>query len=118
MNKPVNQLERRLHPRLPIRAYAQLQYGAEQWEVHLLDISLSGAKLALLDEHPLTSGARFNLHVTIEPEGLVSASIPQTIELQATLVHLCEHLLGVEYRPVSKADSEALVRLLAADNDL
>lgn len=115
MNKSVNQLERRLHPRVPIRAYAQLHFNDEQWEVHLLDMSMSGAKLALLDDHTLACGANFNLHVTIEPEGVISPSTPQTIQLHARLIHICEHLLGIEYRPVADEDKEALVRLLAAN---
>src|SRR5690606_36797500 len=115
MNKSGNQLERRLHPRVPIRAYAQLHLNDEQWEVHLLDMSMSGAKLALLDSHTLACGANFNLHVSTEHEGVVSTSTPQTITLLARPNHMCEHSLGIEHIAVADDDKEAHVRLLAAN---
>jgi c-di-GMP-binding flagellar brake protein YcgR len=112
MTKASADIDRRQHPRFPMRAYAQLHYGKQQWEAHLLDMSFSGAKLALLDEHMLRPGDQINLTVSIEALALDNVN-HQTIHLRGTLVHLREHLLGVEYQPVSETDKQLLILFLS-----
>jgi hypothetical protein len=110
MTQAQNDQERRRHNRLPVRTYAQLTYGDRQWEAHLLDMSYSGARLALLDEHPLKPGDNISLLVMVDkqPENPLGQ-----IKLAGKLVHLREHLLGVAYEPVD-AENDALLKAYLA----
>lgn len=112
MSKASADQERRLHPRFPIRAYAKLRYADKTWETHLLDMSLCGAKLAVLDEHMLQPGDGVTLAVDVDAMQLENVS-HQVIHLAGTLVHLREHLLGVEYQPVSETDKQLLTLFLS-----
>lgn len=104
--------DRRQHPRFPVRAYAKLAYGKQEWETHLLDMSFTGAKLALLGEHLLQPGDQINLAVSVASLALDNVN-HQTIHLRGSLIHLREHLLGVEYQPVSETDKRLLVLFLS-----
>jgi len=104
--------ERRRHIRYPVRTYARLHHGNQQWETHLLDMSVSGARLALLDEHLLKAGDHVSLIVATDEISLAGESYQQ-IHLQGTLVHLREHLLGVAYEPASPRDEQLLNIYLA-----
>jgi hypothetical protein len=112
MTQASNPLERRLHPRFPVRTYAQIHHADQRWEAHLLDMSMSGAKLAVLDEHSLVCGDSISLFVTVEPAVMATPSAPQTLQLKGKLIHLCEHLLGVDYEPATAADKDLLVQFL------
>jgi hypothetical protein len=107
--------ERRQHPRFAIRAYATLRHAESQWETHLLDMSMSGAKLALLDEHNLCGGDSVTL--TVDIEGLSTEISQKVIHLRGSLIHLREHLLGVEYQPVSDIDRQLLTLFLSRTED-
>jgi hypothetical protein len=110
-NVSANQ-DRREHPRFPVRAYAQLDYSRTLWEVHLLDMSISGAKVALLGEHLLRRGDSVALTVDVKELGL-SDTKHKVMHLRGTLVHLREHLLGVEYQPVTETDKQLLTLFLS-----
>lgn len=104
--------ERRENPRFPVRAYAKLDYSHKLWEVHLLDMSMSGAKVALLEEHLLRRGDAVTLTVDVE-ELRLSDVKHKVMRLRGTLVHLREHLLGVEYQPASETDKQLLTLFLS-----
>jgi len=112
MTQTSNPLERRLHPRFPVRTYAQIHHAGQQWEAHLLDMSISGAKLAVLDEHTLVRGDSIKLIVTVEPAVMATPSAPQMLQLPSKLIHLCEHLLGIEYELATAADRDFLIQFL------
>lgn len=101
--------ERRQHPRLPLRAYAQLQYASKRWDAHVLDISATGARLALLSEHLLRAGDRLHVDILLDED----TPQPQQLHLQGQLVHIREHILGYQFSPASAADGERLQQLLA-----
>ncbi len=106
--------ERRQHPRLPLRAYAELQYANQRWDAHILDISATGARLALLSEHLLRTGD--NLHVEIlldEDQQPPHQQPPQRLHLQGQLVHIREHILGYQFNPATEADAARLQQLLS-----
>ncbi len=102
--------ERRQYPRFRLRAYASLSHGNHTWEAHLLDMSMTGARLALLGEHLLRPGDDINLQVPVEDPAKGS---PHTLHLRGRLVHLREHVLGVEYQAVADVDRQLLNLLLS-----
>lgn len=111
--------ERRETPRHPVRAHAYMTNTEHSWHVHLLDMSASGARLAVLDEHRLKPGDSVNLMIELEEvrdpdiQSLIDDQAHKILRLRGNLVHLCEHMLGVEYRPLSEVDQVLLAMLLA-----
>src|SRR5690606_27303415 len=110
-----NEQERRQHPRFTMRAYATLRHADSQWETHLLDMSMSGAKLALLDEHQLSNGDSVTLMV--DTQGLSPEASQNVIHLRGSLIHLRDHVLGVEYLPVPDIDRQLLTLFLSRTED-
>jgi hypothetical protein len=108
----MEQDDRRIYPRYPLRAFAQLDSSNKAWAVHLLDISYTGARIALLDDYELSTGAGINLRLEI-PSAQRSESMPPYLYLQGTLVHQQEHMLGIQYEPTSAQDAELLTQILA-----
>lgn len=109
-SNPIN-TDRRQDPRYSIRARAHLACVKGEWEVHLLDMSLSGAKFALLDEHALEADDIVALSIDTT-EFHLPDSTHKKIHLRGTLVHSRQHMLGVEYKPFSEIDKQLLILLL------
>ena len=66
--------DKRRHPRFPLRAYADLQYSTKKWEAHVLDLSESGARLAILGEHLLQKGDPLRVHIQLDDINLLTSS--------------------------------------------
>lgn len=107
----INDNDKRRHPRLPLRAYADLQYSTKKWDAHVLDLSESGARLAILGEHLLQKGDTLRVHIQLEDIGLVTSSKKQ-LSLHGRLVHVREHLLGFEFQADTPVDKTLLYELL------
>ena len=103
--------DRRIHPRYPLRAFAELGSSDKEWAAHVLDISYQGARVALLDEYHLCAGDSIRLRLEI-PEIKVPAGKLPYIHLQGNLVHQQEHMLGIQYEPATDEDAELLKQLL------
>ena len=103
--------DRRAYPRYPLRAFAQLGNAQQEWPAHILDISYVGVRLALLEEYHLCAGDSINLRLEI-PEIQAPLGMQPYIHLQGTLVHQQEHMLGIQYEPVTELDAELLKQLL------
>lgn len=95
--------ERRAFPRVAYRAYATLLGSNTCWDVHLLDLSFNGALVALLENHPLTSGDQIILDIE-QDDG-------PSIKMQGQVSHTNAHLLGLECRP-NGIDQQARLREL------
>lgn len=112
---------RRDTPRHPVRAYASLMHESRHWNVHLLDMSASGARLALLEDYDLKPGDRINLTIELEDirspdlEPVIDENAHKIMRLRATVVHRREHMLGIEYQPVSEVDRILIAMLLSQD---
>lgn len=103
--------ERRRHPRLKLRAYAEMQYSSKGWEAHVLDISESGARLAILSEHLLRKGDPLRVQIILDDlEGL--ATTKKSLNLHGRLAHVREHILGFEFQPDTPTDKTQLDFLL------
>lgn len=103
--------DKRRHPRFPLRAYADMQYSTKKWDAHVLDLSESGARLAILGEHLLQKGDTLRVHIQLEEMNLLTSS-KKTLNLHGQLVHVREHLLGFEFQPDTPVDKTLLYELL------
>lgn len=103
--------DKRRHPRFPLRAYADLQYSTKKWEAHVLDLSESGARLAILGEHLLQKGDPLRVHIDLEEINLLTSPKKQ-LSLHGRLIHVREHLLGFEFQADTPVDKTLLYELL------
>lgn len=104
--------DKRRHPRFPLRAYADLKYSTKQWEAHILDLSESGARMALLSEHLLQKGDSLRVRIQVDELNLLT-SPKKTLDLHGQLIHVREHLLGFEFQPDTPVDKTLLYELLS-----
>ncbi len=110
MNKlSLNNEERRNAKRYPVRAYAALQMSHVSWAAHLLDISATGARFAVLDEHLLRPGDE--LFLTIELEDIANEKF-KSLQLRGTVVHIREHIIGLSITSNNHLESQGLQNLL------
>lgn len=116
MNEHIAADERRRQPRQPVRAYARLSYSTREWETHLLDLSATGARLAVLGDHLLRPGDHVQLALDLSPWPDL-AEQQSHLRLDATLVHLKEHILGLEHRPATEEDRSLLTQVLLAQSE-
>lgn len=104
--------ERRNSPRFPLRAYASVKTSDAEWNAHLLDISATGARLAILDEHSLQIGD--SLVLLLELEDLNNLQPGQSLELAGKVVHLREHIVGILLTDM-QTDQDQLLQLLLSE---
>lgn len=105
-----DQHERRIAPRYTVRAYASLQKAPHIWNAHLLDISATGARLAILDEHALQSNDIITFD--IELEELIPNPQYQLLKLEGKIVHLRDHIIGIMLTKIEEEDRESFENLL------
>ena len=103
--------DKRRNPRFPLRAYADLQYSTKKWEAHILDLSESGARVAILGEHLLQKGDPLRVHIQLAEMNLLTSPKKQ-LSLHGRLIHVREHLLGFEFQPDTPVDKTLLHELL------
>lgn len=103
--------DRRTCPRYPLRAFAELVNSEKEWAAHVLDISYTGARIALLDDYQLCTGDAIDLRLEI-PEMQAAKDQAPYVYLTGTLVHQQEHMLGIQYKPASAQDAQLLTMLL------
>lgn len=111
-NKPMSDEDKRRSPRFTLRTYAGMQYSTKKWETHLLDISATGVRMAILDEHLLCKGDQLRIHIGLDTE-LIGDSAKKELHLNGRIAHIKEHIVGVECQPDTPADKELLAQLLA-----
>lgn len=103
--------EKRRHARFPLRAIAELQYSTKSWEAHVLDISESGARLVILQQHLLQKGDPLRVHIQLD-ELEMPTSNKKILNLHGRLIHVREQHLGFEFQPDTPADRNLLNELL------
>jgi len=108
----MNDDDRRNSPRFPLRAFAALCNSDKELAAHVLDISYQGARVALLDNYNLCAGDSIQLRLEI-PELQVPQGTMPYLQLNGTLVHQQEHMLGIQYEPATEKDAELLKIILA-----
>ncbi len=95
------QRERRYFPRVPFRVGATLLTPHNRYHVHVIDLSFSGALVALLDDGELQAAEEVILTL-VNDDG-------DTIKMQGKLAHQKDHYLGLECR-ASSIDNQARLR--------
>lgn len=89
--------ERRNATRYPVRSYAALEVSHQYWDAHLLDISATGARIAVLDEHPLKPDQLITLSIELdEIANCPSLENNAKLVLNGKIVHSREHIVGIE----------------------
>ncbi len=98
-------MERRASERLHHRGVCTLQHNGASWSAYVINISESGALIALPEEeHPLVEGSKLKLDLKIEDTDAF---------FEAEVVHKKEHYLGLKYTPYSDEDSAKLAHVLS-----
>lgn len=82
-----DQNEKRKFARYPHRAYCTLSLASDVCPAYLLNISKTGALVAIIDENPVKAGDK--VEITLEDE-----SAP--IHLSGRVAHVKNHYIGVE----------------------
>ncbi|HEY7886533.1 MAG TPA: PilZ domain-containing protein [Cellvibrionaceae bacterium] len=100
--------EKRHAARLPLKAYAQIISSNDRWDAHVLDISPTGARIAVLREHPFTQGTGLKLVV----EFIDTASDSETLMMHGLVAHSKDHVLGLDLEPNTTSDRILLEQLL------
>ncbi len=103
-----NEADRRIEERIPYRAYATLITGQDQYAAHLLNISSSGALIAVIQDHPLKISDEISLRV--ETEDLAFC-------LNGWVAHVRDHYLGIRGRPAKAEEKAQLETFIAKQSE-
>ncbi len=101
--KPVSQkiyLERRQSERLPHRGNGTLITSESSWAAHIINISLQGALVALLDPHNLDEEQAVTLQIALSDGNSILA--------HGHVAHVKDHYIGLECKPNSEEDERRL----------
>ena len=104
--------ERREDNRYPLRAFAELGSSTQVWAAHVLDISVQGARVALLDNYTLIPGDTVSLKIEIPPEKNPEG-IQVYLHLNGIIAHQYKHILGIFFQPDNDLDTELLNHLIS-----
>lgn len=99
--------EKRSAPRYPHRAYGKLFVGDRSFATHLLNISIGGALIAVIDEHRLQEDAEIVLQVD-DDQG--------SFEMKGKIAHIKDHYIGLECSPPNDDDRDRISRLIEEIN--
>lgn len=95
---------RRDNDRLYYRSYGTLSSDNNQWPVHIINISPSGALIAIICEHTLTEEAIINLTVELlEGEAII---------MHGKVLHVKDHYIGLHCEPKEQTDKNRLADIL------
>lgn len=104
--------DKRKSPRFSLRTYADMQHSTKKWEAHLIDISTTGVRMAILDEHLLRKGDALRVHIGLD-DHIAGNTTKKELHLHGKIAHIREHIVGIECQPDTPADKELLEQLLA-----
>ncbi|MFT5082143.1 MAG: hypothetical protein ACI9Y1_000165 [Lentisphaeria bacterium] len=93
--------ERRNNERIHHRGYGTLLSGDAAMPVHLINLSVRGALVAILDDFNLNTDDTITLRIVFE-DG-------HAAEMNGRVAHIKEHFIGLQCEPVSEQD-KSLIR--------
>ena len=96
--------ERRTDKRVEHRGYGSLYFEESSFECHLLDVSLRGAKVAILEPHDISFGKEISLRIDLGNE--------KSVLLQGQIAHVKEHIVGIVGQPLKPEDQATLEALV------
>lgn len=103
--------EKRRYPRFSLRAYAALQYSTKTWEAEVLDVSETGIRLALTDEHLFRKGDDLRIHIDVQGLNLVTSD-KKRLDIHGTIAHVHEQIIGCDFVVDTPTDKTVLYELL------
>ena len=86
--------DRRRHPRFPFHSRASLQLDDSLHQGTLLDVSLKGGLFVPDAKSDVSAGRECRLKV-------FNGGVGRFFALDGSIVHFHEHLIGIEFKPVS-----------------
>lgn len=89
--------DQRINPRFRCRCYATLANTTETLPGHILNLSESGALIAVIEEHQLQADQKLSVVIEVEDTN--------NICLEGVVAHTKEHYIGIEYSPLSDDDT-------------
>ena len=99
---------RRDNNRLYYRSYGTLSNNNNQWPAHIINISSTGALIAIICEHTLTEGAVISLTVELlEGEDII---------MHGRVLHVKDHYIGLHCEPQKQTDKDRLASILKQNN--
>ncbi len=104
--------DRRHAMRVQLRSHGNLTTADGALGAHLLNLSVSGALIAVIEPHQLTVGDAIKLDIEL-PSGDRAC-------LEGHVAHVNSHLLGLDCTPVTDEDAaniEKVVDQLAGDSE-
>lgn len=116
MTEPVANIleDRRRALRVQLRSDSSLITADGSCEAHLLNLSESGALLAVLEDHQLVAGEAISIEIALPGAG--------TACMEGHIAHIKDHLLGLDCTPAADEDArkiEAVIdQLTQADDTL
>lgn len=104
MTQALKNDERRQFERHSTRAQGTLITAESNWPVYVINLSYSGALIAILDKHKLEEEESITLHLELEHAGRVIA--------HGRIAHLKEHYVGLEFSGHGEADRAKLKKVI------
>lgn len=90
-------------PRFRCRCYANLDSTTEHWDAHLINVSISGALVAVLTDHRLTQGKQLVITIQFDDQDVI---------LKGDIAHIKDHYIGIRYAELSQEYIDQLSRRL------
>lgn len=100
----LKEFERRTSERVEYRGYCTILFGDQSWMGNIVDISRTGALVAILEGYQLKRNDKVTLNVDLA-DGTVAM-------LQGRIAHIKAHFVGMECVPHSEKDTLKLEQFL------
>ncbi len=103
-----NNDERRRAERYPHRAHATLMVNNNAYPAHIINISVIGALVAVVDEHEIEE----DQEIAIDIESEVG-----NFSMHGTVAHVKNHYIGLECVPPDDTSKETIQRVIESINE-
>lgn len=100
--------ERRRAERYPHRAHATLMINNNAYPAHIINISIIGALVAVVENHDIKE----NQEIAIDIE-----SDSGNFSMRGTVAHVKNHYIGLECTPPDDASMETIQRVIESINE-
>lgn len=98
---------RRRAERYPHRAHATLMVGNNAYPAHIINISIIGALIAIVDDHDVEEDQEISIDIE---------SDAGNFSMRGTVAHVKNHYIGLECAPPDDASKETINRVIESIN--
>jgi|GEM_PF-4210413 len=102
---PEEESDRRRELRVTYRADCTIMLNNQCWEAYIINLSETGALIALLSSHPITTGTDLRVNIALDED--------TTINMEGKVVHIRDHYLGLGGCTYAESDANRLKALLS-----